>query len=207
MDMYIKKAIKLFPISFFAVSIIAFVTALIVKDIPENKTYVYENKKIITHSWHDYFEIATSAVLVFIILSLLLLTIILIIQKIKAKEKVLRKLQMLWMSGIICYVITMISNIMVINIENNDYNPEYYKFSNGNHTIVIEEKSFLLYGGGTIYQIMENNSAVIIGKISTDDGGRNNGDYDIKWYNDHAEITYNTFNTKESTTTETVKFE
>jgi len=74
--------------------------------------------------------------------------------------------------------------------QKSDYFPVCYEFTDGQHTIVIEEESFLLYGGGTVYQIKDNNNAVIIGNISTDDGGRNHGRYDIKWLNDGCEITY-----------------
>ena len=74
------------------------------------------------------------------------------------------------------------------------------------HTIVIEERSFLLYGGGTIYQIYDDNTAAVIGDISTDDGGRNYGRYDIKWFQDSAEITYNYFDLENSKQTEKVYF-
>lgn len=101
----------------------------------------------------------------------------------------------------------MISNIIVVGFwSDNDYSPICYKFSDDKHTIVIEERSFLLYGGGYVYQIYDDNDAVIIHTFSVDDGGRNKGHYDIKWYDNYAEITYNTFYTKDSKRTDKIVF-
>lgn len=94
------------------------------------------------------------------------------------------------------------SNIIVIGTyDENDYAPAYYEFSDNIHTIVIEEESFMLYGGGTVYQILDDNKAVEIVRFTTDDGGRNNGKYVIEWFDDCAEITYNTFVDKSSKNT------
>lgn len=91
-------------------------------------------------------------------------------------------------------VVIMISNILVIGLYGNEaYDPSYYEFTNGNNTVVIEEKSFLLYGEGSINQVFEDKSAIELARFSTDDGGRNNGEYDVLWKGESVEITYKTF--------------
>jgi len=127
--------------------------------------------------------------------------------KIKYKEDISGKIPLALLITAVCAVMLFFCDIMVCGLwTNEDYEPECYKFSDGQHTIVIEEKSFLLYGGGTVYQIMDNDKAVIIHQFDTDDGGRNNGNYSIKWYDDYAELTYNTFSGKDSKCTDKIKF-
>ena len=71
---------------------------------------------------------------------------------------------------------------------------------------MIEETSFLLSGGGTVYQINDDSSAVIIHTFRTDDVGRNNGQYEINWHDDYVELTYHTFVTTDSQCTDKIVF-
>ncbi|MGN0682674.1 MAG: hypothetical protein ACI4JY_03265 [Oscillospiraceae bacterium] len=202
-----KRAIKMIPIIFLCLSALLLIVAFLIKDVPAEKSYVYSNNQIITTSWHNFFVYFTEGLFIAILISAVILTIICVVAKVKSKEKITRKISLIWISGIVCSVIIMLSNILVLNIwSDDDYSPQCYKFTDGQHTIVIEEKSFLLYGGATVYQIKDNNEAVILNEFSTDDGGRNNGHYDINWHDNYAEITYNTFNTKDSKSTKTIQF-
>ena len=63
-----------------------------------------------------------------------------------------------------------------------------------------------MYGEGYIFQIQDDNSAILLEHFTTDDGGRNNGMYDVIWFNDHAEITYHTFVTENDKKTVVVNF-
>lgn len=150
----------------------------------------------------------TGLVFLLALISSLVLTVILIILKIKSGEKIAGKIFLTWMSVVLCYVMFEVSDIIINGLwEESDYFPVCYEFTDGQHTIVIEEESFMLYGGGTIYRIDDDNNAFVIGHISTDDGGRNNGNYDIKWSDDGCEITYDYCNGEHTKKTEKVKFE
>lgn len=202
-----KRAIKMIPVISLCLSALLLIVAFLIKDVPAEKSYVYKNNQIITTSWHNLFDYFTKGLFFAILISAVILTIICVVAKVKSKEKITRKISLILISGIVCSVIIMLSNILVLGIwSDDDYSPQCYIFTDGQHTIVIEEKSFLLYGGATVYQIKDNNEAVILNEFSTDDGGRNNGHYDINWYDNYAEITYNTFNTKDSKTTKTIQF-
>lgn len=71
-----------------------------------------------------------------------------------------------------------------------DYDSKCFVFSDAQHTIVIEEESWLLGGWGNIYQVNDDGSAKRLSRFSTDDGYRNEGNYHIKWHDDSADITY-----------------
>ena len=85
------------------------------------------------------------------------------------------------------------------------YDPKCFEFSDGEHTVVIEEESWLLGGWGNIYQVNDDGSAQRLSRFSTDDGHRNEGNYDINWHDDSADITYDNGNGGRETVT--VKFE
>ncbi|MDE6848982.1 MAG: hypothetical protein K2O29_10245 [Ruminococcus sp.] len=185
------KKLKLMPAVSLCVCFLMCIVSLFIQDIPENISYVYQNKKIILHSWHDYFEMFTGLIFLLVLISSLVSTAIWIILKIKSGEKITKKIFLTWVSVILCYIMLGLSDIIINGLwQESDYCPVCYEFTDGQHKIVIEEESFLLYGGGTIYQIDDNNNAFVIGRIDTDDGGRNNGKYDIKWADDGCEITY-----------------
>ena len=57
--------------------------------------------------------------------------------------------------------------------------------------MVIKEESWLLGGWGTVYQVEESGKAVVLKGFTTDDGYRNEGNYDIRWSDDSADITFN----------------
>lgn len=121
-------------------------------------------------------------------------TIVFIIAKVQIKEKILKKTISLWFIFVISTIMLLFSNIVVTGLyDENDYSPEYFEFSDNKHTLVIEEKSFLFDGKGYVFQIQDDNSAILLEYFSTDDGGRNLGMYDIAWFNNYAEITYHTF--------------
>ena len=86
-----------------------------------------------------------------------------------------------------------------------DYDSKCFEFSDAQHTVVIEEESWLLGGWWNIYQVNDDGSAEYLRGFSTDDGYRNNGNYDIRWYDDRADITFNNGNGGMETVT--VEFE
>lgn len=202
-----KELIKSIPFLDIVICIIFLIVSFIIQDFPSNPTYTYINNCIVTHSWHDIYSIVLAIVFFIIALVTLVCIVIWIIKKINGKEKIVKYIFILIFSILFCSITLLISDSIVGGLwTDDDYSQSYYKFSDNKHTIVIEERSFLLYGGGTIYQINDDNSAVIIHTFSTDDGGRNNGHYEINWHDDYAEITYNTFITKDSKCTDNIIF-
>lgn len=206
--MNLKQGIKAIPLINILLSVLLLIVSFLLAKLPENKTYYYEHGSIVTHSWHDIFNGLTALFIKVILIVSAVLIIVYIRKKLKYKEKIAFEIVSVLASSVICLIITVFSNILVIGIwSDNDYYPVCYEFTDGVHTIVIEERSFLLSGGGTIYEIQDNNEAYILGSFTTDDGGRNNGHYDINWYNSCAEISYDTFNNaKDSMDTITVTF-
>lgn len=204
--MKITKKLKLIPVVSLCVFFLICIVTCFIQDIPEKISLVYRNHEIIIeHSWHDSFELFIGLIFLLVLIASLVSTVIFIIVKIKSGEKIARKIFLTWGSVFLCYVMFGFSDIMLNGLwQKSDYFPECYEFTDGQHTIVIEEESFLLYGGGTIYQIDSNNNAFVIGNISTDDGGRNHGRYDIEWSENGCKITYDYDNNRK--TTEKVKF-
>ncbi len=184
-----------------------FAVSFVIDDIPEKKSYIYESGRITTHSWHDTFENISAIVFMAVLFVAILLTVNAFIQKFRHKTDIVKIIVLIWLNTAICCILIFISNVVITGAySEDDYNPEYYEFSDSGHTIVIKEESFLLYGGGVIYQVKENNEAFVIGEFFTDDGGRNNGNYEIEWHDDYVEITYNTFNLNGSKVTERADF-
>lgn len=207
MNKHIRCALWIIPLTQLISAAVLLIVSFFIRDIPVKVSHFYRNGRIITDSWHETFS-SIIAVLTFIIIILTAVFIIICIAaKIKYKEDISGKIPLEVLIAAVCAVMLFFSDITVCGLRgNDDYEPEYYEFYDGQHTIVIEEKSFLLNGGGTVYQIMDNDKAVVIHQFTTDDGGRNKGNYDIKWYGDHAELTYNTFSSGDSKRTDKIRF-
>lgn len=190
-----SKKMMIFSLStMFGVSIISLIFAFVIRNIPENISYVYVNKIIERHSWHDIYEFINEMICYLEFGVTIVSTIVFIIAKVQIKEKILKKTVSLWFVFVISTIMLLFSNIIVTGLyDENDYSPEYFEFSDNKHTLVIEEKSFLFDGKGYVFQIQDDNSAILLEYFSADDGGRNLGMYDIAWFNNYAEITYHTF--------------
>lgn len=207
MNKHTRRALRIIPLTELVLTSVLLIVSFFIKDIPEKKTYFYRNGRIVTDSWHNTFSSLTCELVFIIIILTAVYIFICIAVKIKYKEDISGKIPLALLITAVCAVMLFFCDIMVCGLwTNEDYEPECYKFSDGQHTIVIEEKSFLLNGRGTVYQIMDNDKSVVIHQFTTDDGGRNNGNYSIKWHDDHIELTYSTFSTKDSKCTDKIRF-
>lgn len=207
MSKHIRRALRIIPAAQLVSAALMLIISFFIRDIPVKVSHFYKNGRIVTDSWHETFSTIVAALMFIIIILTAVFIFICISAKVKHKEDISGKIPLAVLIAAVCAVMLFFSDIMVCGLwGNDDYEPEYYEFSNGQHTIVIEEKSFLLHGGGTVYQIMDNDKAVAIHQFTTDDGGRNKGNYDIKWYGDHAELTYSTFSSGDSKRTEKIRF-
>lgn len=207
MKKIIKKALKIIPLIELGLAAVTLIAAFFISDIPAEYSFVYKDGRIIKHSWHNSFENLTIDLAFIILVLSAILIFIRIAAKIKSKENISPKISLTLISAVFCVIMIGFSDTMVCGLwRDEDYDPQFYKFTDGQHTIVIEERSFLLYGSGTVYQIMDNNDAIIIYNFGTDDGGRNHGNYIINWHDDHAELTYNTFDLKDSKNTAKIQF-
>lgn len=202
-----KKMMLFSFIIMLSFSLLSLIVAFSIKNIPENISYEYVNKRIEKHSWYDSYEIISDIICLFELLITIIATIVFIIAKIKTHEKIIKKTISLWLMLVVSTIALLLSNTVVIGLsDENDYNPKYYEFSDNQHKLVFEERSFLLYGGGYIFQIQDDDSAILLERFTTDDGGRNNGMYNVVWFDDHAEITYHTFVTENDKKTIVVNF-
>ena len=205
--MNITKIIRKIQFISIIVSLVVLAMSHRLSCIPAPATLKYVNNEIVSHSWHDFY---TSIVVVIMLVQLALyfaLIIADIVNKIKNRVKICSSVSFTVFLVLFSYITSGFSLAFMDDFwTDDDYYPQCYMFTDNNHTIVIEERSFLLYGGGTIYQIHDNNKASVIGSISTDDGGRNHGRYDIEWSESGAEITYDYCDTEHSRQTEKVYF-
>lgn len=205
--MSITKIIRKTQIISIIVSLVVLAVSFGLSYVPAPVTLEYVNNEIVSHSWHNFYESIVATILFVQLVLSFALIIANIVNKIRNKVKICGSVSFTVFLVIFSYVTSGFSLLFVEGFwSDSDYNPQCYMFTDNNHTIVIEERSFLLYGGGTIYQIHDDNAASVIGSISTDDGGRNHGRYDIEWSESGAEITYDYYDTEHSRQTEKVYF-
>lgn len=189
-----KNIIKILSIASVVITLVWLVISLGISGLPKNETFVYENGRIIIHSWNDIYNIITEVLFSILVVVNMGVMIICIRSKVKAKYKIFKLLILNFGVGVFFTLVILFGSIAVNGLWNEkEYNPQYYEFANNGQTIVIEEKSFLAMGESTIYQVRKDGVANIIGSFVTDDGGRNNGNYNIIWKDDYVEITYHTF--------------
>ena len=188
-----KKMMLFSLIIMLSFSLLSLIVAFSIKNIPENISYRYVNQRIEKRSWHDSYEIISDIIFLFELCITMITTIVFIIAKVKTHEKIIKKTISLWVVLVISTIALLLSNTVVTGLsDENDYSPKYYEFSDNQHTLV--------------FQIQDDNSAILLEHFTTDDGGRNNGMYDVIWFNDHAEITYHTFVTENDKKTVVVNF-
>ncbi|MDE6592202.1 MAG: hypothetical protein K2K57_03955 [Oscillospiraceae bacterium] len=202
-----RKLLKILTVAFVILSVLMIGAAIV---LPTGKSYTYENNEIVTHSVRSEFASFCAGVILFGCLWFIGLTAGEVALRIKegagALKVILGGLGKL-LTGFVCGFLLTIAIIMAEGLwTKDDYYPEWYMFTDGNHTIVIEEMSFLLDGRAEIYQIMENNKAVPINMFTTDDGETNCGHYKMEWTEEYVDITYRTFVTADSVKTLRVKF-
>lgn len=168
---------------------------MIFVNLPEKVSKRYNGEKIIYRSWHDIVRVFVWVMIAIAVISLVWLTVLKIkemkIQEKKTVGKVVvnvSKLILLW--GLILISLFMMSLFLFLRFTLRYDGDMYYEYTDGNHTIVIEETSFLLSGDFSVYQINEDNTAVGIGGALTDDGYRNYGEYEMEWTDEYVKITF-----------------
>lgn len=205
--MKINKIITRFIIFNICISLFILFTADHIIPFHNIETYSYENNQIIVHSLSEYFGIFLEILFLVISICTAVFIVIAVMNRIKYKEKFAKKVILLIISWFIALVLFFFSDIMAAGLWNKgDRSPECYYFTNGDKAIVVEEESYIFYGGAIIYQVLNNNEALIIGHISTDDGYRNKGNYDIKWNEDNLEISYHYGDLENKILTEKIEY-
>lgn len=202
-----RKLLKILTAAFVILSGLMIGAAIV---LPVGKSYTYENNEIVTHSVRSEFADICEIVILFGCFWFIGLTAGEVALRIKERAGALRvilgglgKL----LTGFACGFLLTAALIMAEGLwTKDDYYPEWYMFTDGSHTVVIEEMSFLPDGRAEVYQIMENNEAVPIDMFTTDDGERNGGHYKMEWTEEYVDITYRTFCTEDSVGTLRVRF-
>ena len=206
MSKILPKFIKIEPLIALGLSALLLIFAYVLKSTPETLTYTFRNGVIQKHSDHDFFQVIAGLTILLVVLLCFAGSIGCIAVWLRHKQKTAGKAALMWLTTIVCLVLILVASAVAGGqTDDKSYHPEYYPFSNGQHSIVIEEKSFLLGGFGTVYQVKKNGEAHVIGSFQTDDGGRNNGDYTIQWSDAYADITFHTFTDSGKTDTIRVK--
>ncbi len=189
----LSRAFRIIHVIFLVLSLILLILSFKLSSKPENIEYYYRNGKIISHSWHNTFYAVSAIFSVVVIASALIYNVSSVIYNVRNKANKLTGRFAIWLMSIVT-ILLIAASAFVLDPRGSDavadHSPKCFEFSDGSHTLVIEEKSYLLWGGGTVYQLGSDNKAEIIGNFNTDDGFRNNGAYDIEWFPDHAEIMY-----------------
>lgn len=193
-----QKITRITRLVMFVTAILLLIVTFCVADIDPVRTVCYDelrNKIVASTTWRDdYADVcAMLAVLVFPLL-FLIVCITNIIGKIRDKIKISGAILLTLALSLFC---SGVSTFCFLGMDDSgsdsEFYPVCYRFSDSErpeHQIVIQEISYLLYGGGTVYQIMDDNQVSVIGNFSTDDGLRNHGNYEISWSDSGAEITY-----------------
>lgn len=201
-----RKLLKILTVAFVIFSGLMVAAAVV---LPTGKSYTYENNEIVTHSVRSVFADICEVVVLFGCLWFIGLTAGEVALRIKERAGVLRiilgglgKL----LTGFVCGFLLIVALIMAEGFWADEYIPEWYMFTDGSHTVVIEETAFLADGRAKVYQIMGNNKAVPIDMFTTDDGITNNGHYKMEWTEEYVDITYRTFCTPDNTRTLRVYF-
>lgn len=203
-----RKKRKCVPLILSAGSGILFAVSFGLSRLPKYPSYYWRDQEIVVRSWHDIVDQLAAVLVIAAMLYTLIATVLRIAERIKSGERILGRILLLWGSCIVSCFLILLSDVNIVGLfRRADYDPAWFSFTDGQHVIVIEEESWLLFGGGTVYQIYEDDTAKVIGSISTDDGARNLGHYQIDWFERSAEITYHTFVTDTSVATKTVYFE
>ena len=194
MKMKLYKALKWFPLVALSAGLFLLLTAFLLRNVPEELRYTYENGEIVYHSWRYSCEplFLPSFIVLAILLLASALTWIVAGRKrwetgVKSGLAAIGTLATL----VACAFLWIFSYMGVVGWTKDDYFPAYYEFSDQAHTIVIEESSWGLGCFGQVFQIKDDREAVLIMEFGTDDGFRNGGNYQLEWYDDHVDMTFN----------------
>ena len=201
---FMKKYSNIANYILIGLSFVMLMLSFVVKDLPANKTFTYENNRIVGHSWRNNYEIFIGVVSLVSVIVILVFLINFVVSKVRNNEAIFKSIVKCIGVILVCFICSVMSEILISD-SNWERNPVYYEFSDDKHMIVIEEESFLFYGGGSIYQVFDDGSATELTKFTTDDGGQNKGNYDISWKHDSVTITYKTFVSEDSKATITVE--
>lgn len=194
MKMKLYKALKWFPLVALGAGILLLLTAFLLRNVPEELRYTYENGEIVYHSWRYSCEplfLPSFIVLATLLLASALTWIVAGRKRWEAGVKSGLAAIGTLATLVACAFLWIITYMGVVGNTIDEYEPDYYEFSNQTHTVVIEESSWLVGGFGKVFQIKDNQDAVLILKFLTDDGFRNGGNYQLEWYDDHVDMTFN----------------
>lgn len=170
-------------------------------------TYSYDGTYIIKHSWHEVLRIFIWISIAFTLISAIAFAVLKIIQVIKDKKDIISNILLVLFVGLIAVFVSFQADLVLWLRYNGGENSHCYEFSNGEKTIVIEEELLSLHGPmcGIVYQVNNDMTAEKIGFIGRADRGENEDEYEVKWYDDYVEITYDPCQPDNQLKTKTIK--
>ena len=187
------KLLRLIPIiELGLVLVFAGVSCLLVKWLAGKYTRSESNNGIRIDALRDTVVMGIAKALIFIIvISCIVITVVCIIERVRRDADVGRLYARTWIISGISVLILLFGCITFNGEWLGGTDPKCFEYTDGQHTMVIKEESWLLGGWGTVYQVEESGKAVVLKGFTTDDGYRNEGNYDIRWSDDSADITFN----------------
>ena len=203
MSKRMRRIMTVFPWIELLLSVLIVGGILLLRKYPDTVTYTYENKEIISSSLHK--NISSAALTLgfcIVVVWCIIITAICIFRRIKTDEDTSKLYSFTWIVTALCTK-NFFWGGLYLKIFGWGTKPKRFEVSQGQHTVVIEEESWLLGGWGNIYQVVDDGSAKRLSRFSTDDGYRNEGNYHIKWHDDSADITYGNGNGSKETVTVT----
>jgi hypothetical protein len=188
----IVKTVKIFSVIELILSIAFAVYAFfLINRLHDKVWFEYKNKKI--EAMSVLWSVRTAAIIVISVLAVLT-TLLVTVRFIKSEKQTHEMYKKPFKIAWVCAGIWVVIILIFICTNSNDLRGEKdydfvcYEYSNGQHTIVIQEGN-ILGPSGTVYQIMDDNEAVTLDAIFLSHRSDSSDDYDVKWYDDKADIT------------------
>ena len=201
----IVKTVKIASIIGIILSIAFAVYAFFLIDgIKDKVWFEYKNNKI--EAMSVLWSVRTLAIIVISVL-VALTTLLATVKFIKSQKQTREMLKKPFILACVCAGIWIVIMLIFAGDQTDlrgekDYDFVCYEYSNGQQTLVIQEDN-ILGPSGTVYQIMDDNEAVELDAIFLTQRSHSSDDYEIKWYDDKADITVeHGWNGKETVTVE-----
>lgn len=200
-----KRIIKVIKIAsvigFILIAAFAVYAFILWKAIRDHIWYVYKDGKIWTMSVHwSILTLSMIVISVLVALTSLIVTVRFVRSEKQTHEMYKKpfKLALVCAGAWIVVILIFICTHSGFFKTEDRYRSECFEYSNGQHTIVIADNDVMgdfnkLYHIGIsedIYQINDDNEAVILNGFFVTQKPNSSDDYEIKWYDDKVEVTF-----------------
>ena len=173
----------------FAMNVLTFFIATVARNLEKTYTFTYVNGEIVPDNGMGGFIIG-GYVYAAIVVILLIIALIQVIQFRKEMSFVLNLLIVVCLVPISLVVIRF--GVKSIINADDGYISTCYEFNNDDKTIVLCERKLANDAYVEVFQVVDDNEAILMDYLLTYDGYTNNGEYTITWHEDKVSIEYAT---------------